>query len=368
MYYKQNVPDAYQYEYHHNHIQFSTEIYRVGTYHYNWHPETEILLILQGRVEVVHDGEKALLGPLDVAIFSPQTGHATLALEPDTVAMVMHLHPSYWQEWDIDFGTYYFYVQTNPSTLHNDCFTTVRAHLAVLALKVLEKSSPLRDVCIEASCSAIVYAVYELIRRVQVLRTASASVKGADEVFAKMVHYVERNYQHKIEMEDIARIGGYNVSYTSQFFKRQMGITFGEYIMRLRLREAIVALVNSDDKIVEVANQCGFSDVKAFNTAFKKHFSKTPSEYRVKARQLNRRTTVDNWKEYIPISDDGIKSQLVLLSTSGNEGNNREEVASLIVASAKRHEALTNLQEEMKRLQKAVEALTLSDEDDKYIP
>ena len=41
-----------------------------------------------------------------------------------------------------------------------------------------------------------------------------------------MIEYIDEHYQQKLELEDIARIGGYNVAYTSQFFKRQMGISF----------------------------------------------------------------------------------------------------------------------------------------------
>ena len=41
-----------------------------------------------------------------------------------------------------------------------------------------------------------------------------------------MIAYIDKNYQQKIELEDIAQIGGYNVNYTSQFFKRQLGVSF----------------------------------------------------------------------------------------------------------------------------------------------
>ncbi len=52
--------------------------------------------------------------------------------------------------------------------------------------------------------------------------------------------------RQKLELEDIAKIGGYNVAYTSQFFKRQMGISFVDYVLRLRLRDATVQLTSSD--------------------------------------------------------------------------------------------------------------------------
>lgn len=360
MYYKQTLPDVYQYAYHHNHIRFSTEIYRVGTYHYNWHPETEVLLILQGRLELVHDRERTVLGPLDIACFSPQTGHATMALDADTVAMVMHIHPTYWMAWDKDFSQYYFYLQTDASTLYSYSYSQLRFHLAKLALRALETPSPLLDVAIESHCTAILSQLYQWIVPKRVLRNGSNAVQGVEEIFSKMVNYIERNYQHKIEMEDVARIGGYNVSYASQFFKRQMGITFGEYLMRLRLREATVALVNGDDRIVDIANRSGFVDVKAFNTAFKKHFRKTPSQYRVEARRREGVTSLNDWKTYVPLSDLAVRQQLEALCQRSSEDQGlrqAREVKELAQASLARKEALASLREEVKRLQEAVEQL-----------
>ena len=94
--------------------------------------------------------------------------------------------------------------------------------------------------------------------------------------FDKMITYIDDNYQQKIELEDIAKIGGYNVNYTSQFFKRQLGVSFLEYVLRLRLREATVSLANSTDSVAHIAINCGFADIKAFNVAFKKAFSYHP--------------------------------------------------------------------------------------------
>ena len=128
--------------------------------------------------------------------------------------------------------------------------------------------------------------------------------------FDKMIAYIDENYQQKIELEDIAKIGGYNVNYTSQFFKRQLGISFLEYVLRLRLREATVSLANSTDSVAHIAINCGFADIKAFNMAFKKHFHTTPSEYRKQAKELGRKTKLHDWKEIISTQEEDIMDLL----------------------------------------------------------
>ena len=128
--------------------------------------------------------------------------------------------------------------------------------------------------------------------------------------FDKMIAYIDEHYEQKIELEDIAKIGGYNVAYTSQFFKKQMGISFVEYVLRLRLREATLCLINTDEAVARIASDCGFADVKAFNVAFKKHFRITPTEYRKQVKNIGRKTTLQDWKEIISVENQDVLNLL----------------------------------------------------------
>ncbi len=92
------IMDYFYYTYKHNHIDFSSHIYKVSTYHYNWHGETEILILLKGRIEMSCNSEVFTMEPLDTIIISPQVGHATLALEQDTTALVIHIGKDFFQE------------------------------------------------------------------------------------------------------------------------------------------------------------------------------------------------------------------------------------------------------------------------------
>jgi len=76
--------------------------------------------------------------------------------------------------------------------------------------------------------------------------------------------------------------------------------------LRLRLREATVRLVNSNDGVAHIASSCGFADIKAFNVAFKKHFHTTPSEYRKQAKEMGRKTKLHDWKEIISTQENDI--------------------------------------------------------------
>lgn len=305
--------------YQHGHIAFSQYIYRIGTYHYNWHPEIEVLLVLQGAVEVCHDSEYTNLGPEDIIILPPQCGHATLALEPDTIAMVLHLHPQMLAQYDAVFRQSRFFLATDETNRHNPAYEALRSRLSGLmrrlakheadetkTINVVDKP----DIAIETEFLSILHCFISLLKPVSYVPQGNPVALQQAATFEKMITYIDQHYKEPLTLGEIADIGGYTESYASQFFKRQLGISFKAYLLRMRLREAAVQLVNTKQQIVDIANECGFSDVKAFNTAFRKHFHTTPSEYRRIAGKVERHTMMDNWKEYIAVDDEGINERL----------------------------------------------------------
>lgn len=298
--------DYFDYSYKHNYIEFSSNIYRVSTYHYNWHAETEIFILLKGNVEMSCNGEVFTLKPLDVVIISPQVGHATLALEEDAIAFVIHVGNEFYQQYDSDFGSYQFALRSDDSTRHNEFFTTLRHHAAMTMLLMTKGESPVYRMWIEHHYLALagdVFREFDPIKKVHE-NARPGDIKPAS--FDEMIAYIDEHYEQKIELEDIAKIGGYNIAYTSQFFKRQMGISFVEYVLRLRIRDATVRLASTDEAVARIASDCGFADVKAFNVAFKKHFNMTPTEYRKQVKSIGRKTVLQDWKEIISVDNQDV--------------------------------------------------------------
>ena len=66
------IMDYFHYTYKHNHIDFNSDIYKVSTYHYNWHSGVEILILLKGRIDMSCNSEVFTMEPLDTIIISPQ--------------------------------------------------------------------------------------------------------------------------------------------------------------------------------------------------------------------------------------------------------------------------------------------------------
>ena len=298
--------DYFHYTYKHNHIDFNSDIYKVSTYHYNWHSGVEVLILLKGRIDMSCNSEVFTMEPLDTIIISPQVGHATLALEEDTTALVIHVSKEFFQYFDPNFGMYQFVLRSDKTNRDNEFFTSLRYLAAQMMLLMVNSESPDRQLWLESHFLAMTSDIY---REIDAVKTIPIHTKPADmtvATFDKMIAYIDENYKQKIELEDIAKIGGYNVNYTSQFFKRQLGVSFLEYLLRLRLREATVRLANSEDGVAHIASSCGFADIKAFNVAFKKHFHLTPTEYRKQVKEIGRKTTLQNGVEIVSVENQDV--------------------------------------------------------------
>ena len=66
----------------------------------------------------------------------------------------------------------------------------------------------------------------------------------------------------------------------SRVFRHENGITFVDYITRVRIRHAMEMLEDDQMKVYEIAERAGYSSQHYFSNAFKKMLGVGPTEYR----------------------------------------------------------------------------------------
>lgn len=95
-----------------------------------------------------------------------------------------------------------------------------------------------------------------------------------------IVKYTSENMMQKDILKSISKEVNFSISYLSRKFKENMGISFTEYVQKLRIDQSMCLLGNTDKRITEVAELCGYSDMKFFNSIFKKNVGMTPRAFR----------------------------------------------------------------------------------------
>jgi len=92
--------------------------------------------------------------------------------------------------------------------------------------------------------------------------------------------YVNENYKQKCLLYDASTSVGFDYAYISKLFKKTIGITYNQYVNYLRIQESKKLLKNTEKTITEIASECGFLSLRAFNRKFSEMVGTTPSAYR----------------------------------------------------------------------------------------
>jgi YesN/AraC family two-component response regulator len=96
----------------------------------------------------------------------------------------------------------------------------------------------------------------------------------------KSVLYIHDNYQEEIKIGSLASLEGYNTTYYTDWFKRNVGMSPSEYIKRVRIEKAKDLLLTTKYNLTQIANQVGYSHSSTMCKVFKDLNGLTPKEYR----------------------------------------------------------------------------------------
>ena len=86
----------------------------------------------------------------------------------------------------------------------------------------------------------------------------------------------------KLKLSDVARMVGTNRTYLSQYFNRDNGHTFYDYVNNYRIRDAEHLLRETDDTLTVVSEKTGFNSVSTFRRVFTSTYGCSPNEYRIR--------------------------------------------------------------------------------------
>ncbi|MBO1511536.1 response regulator transcription factor [Metabacillus bambusae] len=129
----------------------------------------------------------------------------------------------------------------------------------------------------------------------EVLKTTCKMMQEKDEKTLKkikspwlevVIKYIKEHYTEPIRLEDVASLANFNENYFSLLFRNEMGITFLEYVTRLRIEKAIQLMKDTSLSTEEVSFQVGYPNGNYFVKVFKKVTGITVSQYRSNPNSL----------------------------------------------------------------------------------
>lgn len=97
----------------------------------------------------------------------------------------------------------------------------------------------------------------------------------------KITRYVQRNYAQDLSLVRLSCQTGFTESYLCTLFKKELGITFLDYVNELRLRQAMASLIESPQATVkEISSLVGYHSERQLFRLFSAHLGMTPQQFR----------------------------------------------------------------------------------------
>ena len=101
-----------------------------------------------------------------------------------------------------------------------------------------------------------------------------------DQFLIFLLLFADKNFRTPFQLRDVAATIGYDYSYISKSFKKKVGISFKQYINKLRVIEAKQLLKSTSKSVEEICEGTGFGSLRTFDREFKSQIGLSPSEYR----------------------------------------------------------------------------------------
>ena len=105
------------------------------------------------------------------------------------------------------------------------------------------------------------------------------NIKNARSI-VEALKFIRENYKKNLTLESVAQQVYISPYYLSHLFKEELGITFVEYLTKVRIDEAKRLLKDSSMSIVAIALEVGYQDASYFSKVFKKVVGLSPNQYR----------------------------------------------------------------------------------------
>lgn len=101
-----------------------------------------------------------------------------------------------------------------------------------------------------------------------------------DNLVKTVKEYLQKNYR-TASLEDAALLVHFSTSYLSSTFKAVAGISFSDYLMKIRMEKALSLLSDDNYKLYDIADAIGYVNPKNLSRNFKDYYKITPQEYRM---------------------------------------------------------------------------------------
>lgn len=252
-----------------------------GGYHpLHWHDELEILYPLNGKADIIVEGEKYQLLNKHIMVIESCQVHSTYSYQDVSMFICIHISKKYMEKYIPDIELYK--VRCIPEKIDSEHFPAYRDICRLMEeLTKLYMTEALPSFTMESE--GIILQIFSHLLRFFSDRIAPDTVNVSPSAYDRLrtiITYIEEHFREPVSLQEAADQLGLTKEYFCRFFKKNMGMSLLEYINEVRLSHIYHDLIHTDIPISVLIEENGFTNQKLFNRLFKKLYGCTPSAVR----------------------------------------------------------------------------------------
>ncbi len=230
------------------------------------HSAYELTYVDRGQLHCVVEGVGYTLHQGQVMIFLPDQWHMQYT-EKDESARFLTVSFDLRSEIQLPFGDRVFDLSSGEASYlkqliqeteigDNYSNDVIRSNLKLLLISILRDTS----------------------KRKKRLKTPTA-LRNENSIVARALEYIASHVYDKLSVEIVAKETNVSASHLTALFRKQMGISPGDYIRRVKLEESKNLIREGQLNFTQISNSLCYSSIHHFSRQFKDHYGFSPSEY-----------------------------------------------------------------------------------------
>lgn len=258
-------------------VEFTTTS---GGYHpLHWHEEIEILYPLNGNILLTVDGKKYDILQKHFAVIESCNVHSTYNRNKASMFLCIHITKKTLESFLPNIELYR--IICLPGLISDDQTPAYQQICQLLEdlTRLYIQDSPTFE--LEAN-GLIMQITSQLLRNFSTIDTIQLSNMDqlTRERIQEIISYVDEHYMEPIFLQDVCDHVGLGKEYFCRFFKKNMKLSFLNYLNEIRLSHVYHDLQTTDLPVSEIMLRNGLTNQKLFNRSFKELYGCTPSEVR----------------------------------------------------------------------------------------
>ena len=249
------------------------------------HNYFELNFVVKGEAIFYFEEEPHTMSDGEICIVAPGSNHDFLINDESTIVYTVCIRRSTFDSTfssimshqDLISGFFRQILKDDGKANYLMLFTGNNMECRILLRKLLIESAK-KDEYSNGCCISIINLLI-----CNMLRNYSKTIAfynyeiGSD--FSLVLQYIQHNYQN-ITLSSLADFFHYSEPHLCSLIKQNTGENFTELIKKLRMKDAVNCLLNTNLKINEIAEQIGYNSADHFSRVFRQTYKCSPAEYR----------------------------------------------------------------------------------------